>query len=105
MISESEFTRNHYLQLADLPAGAVVAEMGAIRQWIARDTRDPKLIDALFVVYIRPIEDGTIATACSCVDGAADRPCLHALRVITEIKDQAHLLLELFKKPDSVVAA
>jgi hypothetical protein len=102
MISESAFTDNHFRRLADLNEEELQAEMAVISQWLVRDPRFP---DHLLLVYVTPLEDGTIAAACECSEGVGNLPCLHALLVIHKIKDQAHLIRELFAPRESSAAA
>src|SRR5688572_7222398 len=102
MISEKEFARNDFQKLLDPPHNALRAEMAVVNEWIVRD---PLFPDFLLTVYVCPFPDGTIHAACSCTDGAQDRPCLHALKVITELKSQGHLIEELFKPREKVAAA
>jgi hypothetical protein len=92
MVSENAFTRNDQIELESTPLSV---EMAVIKEWVVRDEHSP---DNLILVYVAPCEDGTIAAACACPRGAADKTCPHALAVINEIKDQLHLVRELFSK-------
>jgi len=100
MISETKFDDNDNRYLS---ATEFTLEMAVHNEWVVRDESDP---DNLLVVYLKPAEDGNIQAACSCPLGSRDEKCLHALRVINEVKDHTWLLRQLFQKPsDNNIAA
>lgn len=101
MISEKQFTRNDFQRLMEEPHRAIRVEMAAIKEWVVRDPGHP---DVLLLVYVSAFPDGTINAACSCINGAQDKTCLHALKVINEIKAQGHLLQELFRPKQTAAA-
>jgi hypothetical protein len=90
MISEKAFTEQDQNLLASTP---LTVEMAVISEWIVREERNP---DHLLTVYVAPTTDGSIQAACSCLRGAADLTCPHALAVINRINADGELLDKLF---------
>ena len=91
MIAENAFTEKEKtaLETSDLSF-----EMAVATEWIVRDNNRP---DNLMLVYVAPSEtEDELQAACSCDDGALDKPCLHALGVLREIRAQNHILHQIF---------
>lgn len=87
MISEKGFTDKEETALEGLD---LTLEMAVPTEWVVRDNDNP---DNLVMVYVEPTDSADeLQAACSCEDGAADRPCPHALAVFQEIRGQNHIL-------------
>ena len=92
MLSEKAFTSKDREQLLAHP---VTAEMACLTEWIAREDAKP---DELLTLFVSQMSDGTIQIACSCLRGAADLTCPHALRVIDKFREDPELLAALNKR-------
>lgn len=90
MISENTFTEK---DKEDLAASSICSEMGSATEWIARE--EP---DQLFPVFVAPTSDGSLQTACACPLGTRDLKCLHALDVITRVRADENVLVQIFKR-------
>jgi hypothetical protein len=102
MISETAFTEKEKSELALLKlADQLTIEMAAPKEWIVRDKSRP---DDLMLVYVCLEEDlRTLQAACSCLDGAQDLPCPHALEVMNRARASEEVMLQLaMRRPEQV---
>ncbi len=98
MISENAFTEKDKNILAASP---LKSEMAIPNEWIVREDARP---DELLNVYVVMNGDGQLWVACTCIRGAQDVTCPHALDVITRIRSDEAILIQLSKQRDFVAA-
>ena len=96
MLPEARFTDK---EKSELDTTKLAIEMAHCREWIIADEALP---DDLLVCYVAPMSTGDeLQIACSCVDGAQDRPCAHALGVLNRIRSDEQILIQLFRRKPS----
>ncbi len=92
MISEKAFTEKDEKTLELTP---LRAEMAVPSEWIVREDAHP---DVLFTVFVAATDAGGLQAACSCLRGAQDLTCPHALEVLHQARANSDVLVQLFKR-------
>jgi uncharacterized Zn finger protein len=93
MLPETRFTDK---EKRELDTRNLAIEMAHYNEWIVADEALP---DDLLVCYVSPTGQGDeLEIACSCADGAADRPCAHALAVLNLIRSDDRILVQLHRR-------
>ena len=102
MISEKAFSEKDKSELALLKfSDRLTVEMAAPKEWILSEKDHP---DDLILVYVSLADDlRTLQLACSCLRGAQDKTCPHALEVRNQVHASQEVMLQLaMRRPEEV---
>ena len=90
MISEKAFTEKDKILLEKT---SLTTEMAQPKEWYVREEANP---DELILVYVSFLGDlKTLQVACSCLRGAQDKTCPHALDVINRVRADKQVMDQL----------
>jgi hypothetical protein len=99
MVSENAFTEKDKRALEETP---LRSEMAVPSEWVVREEARP---DELLTVFVAPSDHfDELQAACSCLRGAQDLTCPHALDVFNQIRANEHILVQLFKRRNVATA-
>ncbi len=98
MISEKAFSEKDKLRLEQTP---LKSEMAVPSEWIVREDARP---DELLTVFVAPAGAADLQIACSCLRGAQDLTCPHALDVLNQVRASEEILVQLFKRRNLAAA-
>lgn len=93
MVSEKAFNEKDKLVLQETP---LRSEMAVPSEWVVREDAKP---DELLTVFVAPTSTvDELQAACSCLRGARDLTCPHALDVLNKCRASEEILVQLFKR-------